>query len=113
MEKGTISKKYNINNKKKSKNINNNGNIENNIRFSMAKTMIIVIMEKSGIITILTVIMTTYRQDGEKQKQNKTEIDLKIGQVNTNRNIFLLLTSKTLKPNIKNYYLYFICTKST
>ena len=50
-----MSKKNNINDNKENKNINNIGNNDDNVRFLISKTMIIVIMKELVTITIVTV----------------------------------------------------------
>ena len=68
-----ITNKYNdINNNQKNKNTNNNGDNDHNVSFSMTKTLIIMIMEEFGIITRVTVIKLTFRQE-TMEKKNKKE----------------------------------------
>ena len=57
-----MSKKNNINDNKKNKNINNIGNNDDNVRFLISKTMIIVIMKELVTITIVTVNGLTLQQ---------------------------------------------------
>ena len=42
----------------------------------MAKTKIIVIMEEVVKITVVTVIMMTYKRNSMEKKNNKTKLDL-------------------------------------
>ena len=58
------------------------------VTFLMTKTIIIVTMKELVTITIVTVIMITYRQKSIRKKRKKTWLNYKIGQVNTHRNIF-------------------------
>ena len=57
-----MSKKNNINDNKKNKNINNIGNNDDNVSFLISKTMIIVIMKELATITIVTVNGLTLQQ---------------------------------------------------
>ena len=57
-----MSKKNNINDNKKNKNINNIGNNDDNVSFLISKTMIIVIMKELVTITIVTVNGLTLQQ---------------------------------------------------
>ena len=57
-----MSKKNNINDNKKNKNINNIGNNDVNVSFLISKTMIIVIMKELVTITIVTVNGLTLQQ---------------------------------------------------
>ena len=66
-----MNKYNNIRNNKKNKKTNNVDN-DDNVRFLMTKTMIIVIIEELATIAIGTVIMITYRRnstEGEKIKK--------------------------------------------
>ena len=57
-----MSKKNNINDNKKNKNINNIGNNDDNVRFLISKVMIIVVMKELVTITIVTVNGLTLQQ---------------------------------------------------
>ena len=57
-----MSKKNNINDNRKNKNINNIGNNDDNVSFLISKTMIIVIMKELATITIVTVNGLTLQQ---------------------------------------------------
>ena len=52
----------------KNKNTNNYGNNDDNVGILMTKTMIIVIMDELVTITIVTVIMMTYRWNSREEK---------------------------------------------
>ena len=73
MEKETITNKYSsINNNKKNKNTNNNDNNDDNVRLLMTKRLILVITEELVLITVITAIKLTYRQNSmEKKNKNK------------------------------------------
>ena len=57
-----MSKKNNINDNRKNKNINNIGNNDDNVSFLISKTMIIVIMKELVTITIVAVNGLTLQQ---------------------------------------------------
>ena len=57
-----MTNKYNnINNNKKNKNNNDNGDNDDDVKFLMTKTLMIVIMEELVTITLVTVILMTYK----------------------------------------------------
>ena len=67
-----MTKKYsNINNKNKNRNTNNiNCQNNDNVKFLMIKTLIVVIMEQLVIITKITVIKLTYRGNNMEKKKH-------------------------------------------
>ena len=77
-EKETTNKYSNINNNK-SRNTNDNDRNDDNVKFLMTKTLIIVIVEELVIITITTVIKLTDRRDSmereNKQANKQTWLD--------------------------------------
>ena len=65
----------------------------------MAKTKIIEIMEVVVKITVVTVIMMTYRRNSMEKKNNKTKLDLitKLDR-QIHREIFFIINVTNTKP---------------
>ena len=69
-----MTNKYNnINNNNKTRNTNNNCHNNDNVKFLMIKTLLVVTMEELVIITKITVIKLTYRGNNMEKKQTNKQ----------------------------------------